>query len=80
MPFKWIKDPVKAAMLTDALHEICLQAGLEPGSPECDEAASFVMRLYQEGHQTIEALRAALNAQYELETRPTPEALQSVEG
>jgi hypothetical protein len=68
VPFSKIADPTKAAMLTEALHEICRQAGLEPGSPECAAAAGFIMRLYWEGHHTVEGLRAALSARYELET------------
>jgi hypothetical protein len=68
MPFSKITDPIKVAMLTAALHDVCRQAGLEPGSPECDEAAGFIMRLYWEGHHTIEGLRATLSARYDLET------------
>lgn len=66
MPFTKIADPAKAAMLTAALHEICRQAGLEPGSPECDDAAAFIMRLYWSGHRTPEHLRAALFAHFEV--------------
>ena len=62
MPFTKIADPAKAAMLTAALNDICRQAGLEMGSPECDDAADFIMRLYWNGHRTPEQLKAALSA------------------
>ena len=49
-----------------ALHEICRQAGLAPESPECHDAAAFIMRLYWNGHRrTAGELEAALFAYLE---------------
>jgi len=62
MPFSGIVDSKQLAALTDVLDDICRQAGLEPGSPECDDAASFIMRLYWAGHRTAEDLKAAMLA------------------
>jgi len=67
MAFSGIVDSRQLAALTAALDDICRQAGLEPGSPECDDAASFIMRLYWNGHRTPEGLKAALLAYAELE-------------
>ena len=61
MPFAGIADPAQRAILTVVLEEICLAAGIEPQSPERDEAANFVMKLYWDGHRTAAELRSALN-------------------
>ena len=60
MPFGGIVDPRQLAALTAALDDVCRSAGLESGSPECDDAAGFVMRLYWDGHRTSDELKAAL--------------------
>jgi hypothetical protein len=60
MPFNGIVDSKQLVALTAVLDDVCRQAGLEPGSPECDDAASFVMRLYWDGHRTADELKAAL--------------------
>ena len=65
VPFTRIADLEKAAVMTAALHEICRQAGLAPGSPECHDAAAFIMRLYWNGHRTADELEAALLAYLE---------------
>jgi len=64
MRFSKIADPAKVAMLEGALDELCRQAGLEPGSPECNDAAGFIMRLYWNGHRTPEQLKVALTIAY----------------
>jgi hypothetical protein len=69
VPFTKIADPAIAAFLTGALDEICRQAGLEPGSPECDDAASLIMRLYWSGHRSPEKFKAALFANFETAER-----------
>jgi hypothetical protein len=60
MPFSRIVDSRQLAALAAVLDDICRQAGLEPGSPECDDAARFIMRLYWAGHRTAEDLKAAM--------------------
>ena len=61
MPFTGISDPVQRLALIALLEEICLAAGIEPQSPERDEAANFVMKFYRSGHRTADELRSAMN-------------------
>ena len=61
MPFTGIADPAQRAILIAVLGEVCLAAGIDPQSPEGDEAASFIMKFYGRGHRTANELRAALN-------------------
>ena len=76
MPFSRISDPIQRATLTAALDDLCRQAGLAPGSPECDDAAGLIMRLYWDGHRTSEALKAALLIKEEDVTGPSESAIQ----
>jgi hypothetical protein len=67
--FKEIVDSGQSRMLTAVLDEVCLSAGIEPDSPEREDAAHLIARLYWEGHRTAEGLKAALDAQLEKEAR-----------
>jgi hypothetical protein len=61
MPFRDIVEPDELAMLTALLDDICHDAGIEPDSPERDEAAYLVMRFYWSGYRTADQLKAALD-------------------
>ena len=61
MPFAGISDPAQRLVLIAILDEICLAAGIEPQTPERDEAANFIMKFYRTGHRTAGELRSALN-------------------
>ena len=61
MPFRDVADPEHHAMLTAVLNDICDEVGIEPGSPEHEEAAYMVMRFYWGGYRTATHLRAALD-------------------
>ena len=52
MPFLYITDPEKLAMLTAVVDDICREAGIEPASDEYQEAAYMVMRFYWAGYRT----------------------------
>jgi hypothetical protein len=61
MPFSRIADPEQAQILSAALDELCHDAGIRPATAERREAASFIMRLYWNGHRTTDELKAAIN-------------------
>jgi hypothetical protein len=61
MPFRHITDPEELAMLTAIVDDICRDAGIEPDSPDRDEAACLVMRFYSNGYRTANELKAALD-------------------
>ena len=61
MPFRDITDPDELAMLTAVLGDLCHDAGIEPDSPEREEAAYMMMRFYWSGFRTADQLKAALD-------------------
>jgi hypothetical protein len=61
MPFRDITDPEQLAMLTAVLNDLCHDAGIEPDSPEREDAAYMMMRYYWSGCRTVDQLKAALD-------------------
>jgi hypothetical protein len=61
MPFEDIVHPEQIAVLTAALEEICLVAGIDAESTGRDDTARLLTHLYRNGHRTTEQLRAALD-------------------
>lgn len=60
MPFSGIVEPEQLTILTVAVEHQCLQAGIDPASPEREEIARLVMALFTNGAATIEELKLAL--------------------
>ena len=60
MPFREIADPAQLATLTAVLNEICLAAGIEPHSPESEDAAGLLMHLHRIGCHTSHDLKTTL--------------------
>ena len=60
MPFSEIKDAQQRAVLLDVLDDICVTAGIEPRSPESEDAAGLLMHLHRIGCHTAGELRTAL--------------------
>ena len=61
MPFSEIKDAQQLAILLGVLDEVCVAAGIEPHSPESEDAAGLLMHLHRIGCHTSEDLKSALN-------------------
>jgi hypothetical protein len=61
MPFSEIKDAQQLAVLFGVLDEVCAAAGIEPQSPESEDAAGLLMHLHRIGCHTAEDLKSALN-------------------
>ena len=62
MAFKDIADPEQIATLSAVLNEICLAAGIQPQSPESEDAAGLLLHLHRIGCHTAEELKAALES------------------
>ena len=60
MPFNDVTDQEQLAVLLVVLDEICLAAGIEPQSPESEDAAGLLMHLHRMGCHTADDLRATL--------------------
>ena len=60
MPFHEITDQRQLAVLIAVLNEICLAAGIEPQSPESEDAAGLLMHLHRIGYHTADELNAIL--------------------
>jgi hypothetical protein len=58
MPFHDIAEPQQLAMLSAVLNEICLAAGIEPESPEGEDAAGLLVHLHRVGCRTSVELKA----------------------
>lgn len=69
MPFREIPDPAQVAVLTAVLDDVCSVAGIEPDSPEREDAACLIARLFWEGNRSAEELRAAVACRLEREER-----------
>jgi hypothetical protein len=68
MSFTGIADPEQLKFLTEALESFCCAEGIQPGTPEYEDAAHLVMHLFntdaaspQEIH---DALKMGLNRQH----------------
>jgi hypothetical protein len=57
MPFNDIDDPQQLAVISAVLDEICLAAGIEPRSPESEDAAGLLMHLHRIGCHTADELK-----------------------
>jgi hypothetical protein len=63
MPFRDIADPEERVILTTALCEYCSENRIDPSSPECEDARSLMVLLFESrGHRTVADLKAALVA------------------
>ena len=60
MPFSGIVEPEQLTILTIAVDRHCLQAGIDPASPEREDIARLVMILFKNGAASVEELKAAL--------------------
>ena len=60
MPFNDVTDQEQLAVLSAVLNDICLAAGIEPESPECEDAAGLLMHLHRIGCRTADELKATL--------------------
>ena len=61
MSFNGIADPQQLAVLSSVLDAICLEAGIGLHSPEREDVAALVMRLYWDGCRTLDEFRAAVD-------------------
>ena len=59
MPFNETADPEQLAVLTAVLNEICLAAGIQPQSPESEDAAGLLMHLHRIGCRTADELKGS---------------------
>ena len=62
MPFRSFADPEQLQILSTALDNYCREFGIEPGTPEREDAAEFIIALFNSGAHTADELRAALDA------------------
>jgi hypothetical protein len=62
MPFTGIFNPEQLAVLSKTLDDYCASCGIEQFTPEHEDAVYLVMALFQQGAQTAEELKAALDA------------------
>ena len=57
MPFWEVTDPHQLAVLLGVLDEICAAAGIEPQSPEREDAAGLLIHLHRIGCRTADELK-----------------------
>jgi hypothetical protein len=69
MAVSGIAEPEQLAVLTAVLEEICAGAGIEPDSPEREDAALLLIRLYWDGHRTAGSLISAFVTQVDQEAK-----------
>jgi hypothetical protein len=62
MPFSHVTNSYKRSILTDVFTGYCRQNGIEPTSPEYQDARELILILFQDGHRTVPHLKAALAA------------------
>jgi hypothetical protein len=62
MPFTGIMDPEQLAVLTKVLDDHCAERGIERSSPDGLDAGHVILSLFGNGAQTVEELKAALDA------------------
>lgn len=62
MSFRNIADPEQRAVLSAALDDMCLAAGIDPQSSEGNDSADLLMHLYRIGCHTADDFRGALEA------------------
>jgi hypothetical protein len=62
MPLTGIVDPEQLDVLSKVLNDHCATCGIEPSTPEYEDAGYLVMSLFMRGAQTAEELKAALEA------------------
>jgi hypothetical protein len=62
MTFNGIYSPEQLAVLSKVLDDHCQNFGIEPSSPEHENASYLIMALFEKGAQTAEELQAALEA------------------
>jgi hypothetical protein len=60
MPFYDVADPQQFATLLAVLNEICLAAGIEPESPESEDAAGLLLHLHRVVCRTADELKATV--------------------
>ena len=60
MPFSEIRDAQQLAVLLAVLDDICEAAGIEPHSPESEDAAGLLMHLHRIGCHTADDLKSTL--------------------
>ena len=61
MPFNEISDTTQLAVLRAVLNEICLEAGIEPESPESEHAAGLLLHLHRIGCHSADDLKATFD-------------------
>jgi hypothetical protein len=61
MPFSEIRDAQQLAVLLAVLDDICVAAGIEPQSPESEDAAGLLMHLHRIGCHTADDLKSTLH-------------------
>ena len=69
MPFRSMQDPERRAIMISVLDDVCAAAGIDPQSPEGEDAANLILHLYGCGYQTADGLKAMFDGQTE-ETWP----------
>lgn len=62
MPFSHVTNSYKRLILADVFAGYCRQNGMEPTSPEYQDARELILILFQSGHRTVPHLKAALVA------------------
>jgi hypothetical protein len=62
MPFTGLVDPEQLEVMSKVLNDHCASCGVEPSTPEYESAGYLVMSLFINGAQTVEELKAALEA------------------
>jgi hypothetical protein len=60
MPFHDIADAKQRETLLAVLNEICLAAGIEPESPESEDAAVLLMHFHRVGCRTVDEFKTTL--------------------
>jgi hypothetical protein len=61
MPFHDVADPQQLATLLAVLNEICLAAGIEPESPESEDAAGLLMHFHRVGCRTVDEFKTTVH-------------------
>jgi hypothetical protein len=61
MPFAEVEDAQQLAVLFAVLDDLCVAAGIQPQSPESEDAAGLLMHLHRIGCHTAEDLKYTLH-------------------
>jgi hypothetical protein len=62
MPSTGIYNPEQLEVLSKVLDNYCASCGIERSTPEFEDAGHLLMELFEQGAQTADELKAALDA------------------